>query len=134
MALLDDLIFWVQFVQAKILLKMKTYTIRQVAEICHCHHSTILEHIHSGSLNACKVGRQWIITQENLEEFLRTRQNQTVQAVAERSRKPCYTNEATLGTPTLQRQVARELDALLAQPTNKQPKSYTTNSNISNGE
>ena len=50
MALLDDLIFWVQFVQAKILLKMKTYTIRQVAEICHCHHSTILEHIHSGSL------------------------------------------------------------------------------------
>ncbi|MBQ9601114.1 MAG: hypothetical protein IJR46_03795 [Neisseriaceae bacterium] len=30
---------------------MKIYTIRQVAEICHCHHSTILEHIHSGSLN-----------------------------------------------------------------------------------
>ncbi|MBQ9601116.1 MAG: helix-turn-helix domain-containing protein [Neisseriaceae bacterium] len=113
---------------------MKTYTIRQVAEICHCHHSTILGYIHSGSLNACKVGRQWIITAENLALFIENRQNQSVQASALKWSRKCYANGATLGTQTSQRQTARELDALLAQPTNKQPKNYTTNSNTNNGE
>ncbi|MBR1819082.1 MAG: helix-turn-helix domain-containing protein [Neisseriaceae bacterium] len=114
---------------------MKTYTIRQAAEICHCHHSTILEYIHSGSLLACKIGRKWVITEENLDNFIKTRHNLTVQAVnSKQSRRQCYTNEAINGTPISQQQVARELDALLAQPTNSQRKNYTTNSNISNGE
>ena len=113
---------------------MKTYTIHQAAEICHCHHSTILEYIHSGSLIACKIGRSWVITEENLDKFIEIRHNHAVQAVAERSRTQCYTSEATLGTPISQQQVARELDALLAQPTDRQRKNYTINSNTNNGE
>ncbi|MBQ9725090.1 MAG: helix-turn-helix domain-containing protein [Neisseriaceae bacterium] len=106
---------------------MKTYTVQEAAEICHCHHSTILEYIHSGSLLACKIGRSWVITEENLDNFIKTRHNLTVQAVnsKKRIRTQCYTNEATNGTPTLQQQLARVLDALLARPTDRQRKNYT---------
>ena len=108
---------------------MKTYNTKQIAEICQCHYTTILEYIGSGSLNAFKVGRRWVITQSALDDFLKIQENKavrTLQASAKRSGMQCYANETAFGMSILQRQVARELDARLAQPINRQPKNYTT--------
>ncbi|MBR4625902.1 MAG: helix-turn-helix domain-containing protein [Alphaproteobacteria bacterium] len=107
----------------------------EVTQICHCHYTTLLDYIHSGVLPACKVGRQWIITEDTLAQFIEMQENKTLQAVnsKKRIRTQCCINETKFGMPITQMRAAKELDARLAQPTNKQPLNYTIKSSTSNG-
>lgn len=47
------------------------YSIKSAASACDCSPRTIEDAIASGTLKASKPGRQWIITRENLETWLR---------------------------------------------------------------
>ena len=49
---------------------LKTHDIHSAAAICQCHPDSIYKAIRSGELKSRKVGRKWIITEENLLAFL----------------------------------------------------------------
>nr|WP_314465030.1 helix-turn-helix domain-containing protein [uncultured Clostridium sp.] len=53
----------------------KYYTITQVAEMLNLHHKTIRNFINSGKLNASRMGKQWRITQEDLDLFVQSRES-----------------------------------------------------------
>jgi len=46
------------------------YTIDQVADKVGVHTKTIRRHIYSGKLSAKKIGGQWRVTEENLNDYL----------------------------------------------------------------
>lgn len=48
----------------------KFYTIEQVANILEMHHKTIRKFIKDGKLKANKVGKQWRVSQEDLNSFM----------------------------------------------------------------
>lgn len=48
----------------------KFYTINQVAEILDLHHKTIRNFINAGKLRASKIGKQWRISEEDLNSFM----------------------------------------------------------------
>lgn len=48
----------------------KFYTINQVAEILDMHHKTIRNFITNGRLKASKIGKQWRVSEEDLNDFL----------------------------------------------------------------
>lgn len=50
-------------------MESKFYTIDQVAEILDIHHKTIRKFIKEGKLKANKFGKQWRISQEDLDAF-----------------------------------------------------------------
>jgi excisionase family DNA binding protein len=49
---------------------MKVYDINEVCELLKMNIQTIRIYIREGKLKASKVGRKYIITEENLKEFL----------------------------------------------------------------
>ncbi len=53
----------------------KYYTIAQVAEKLNLHHKTIRTFINSGRLNATRVGKQYRVTQEDLDSFVQSRES-----------------------------------------------------------
>ncbi len=53
----------------------KYYTITQVAEKLNLHHKTIRNFINSVRLNATRVGKQWRVTQEDLDLFVQNRES-----------------------------------------------------------
>ncbi|MCQ9326943.1 helix-turn-helix domain-containing protein [Neisseria dentiae] len=109
---------------------MSTYDVEEAAEYCKCHPETIREHIREGRLNASKPGRKYCITQSALDAFLSEQENAQLQtSLKSRSEEKCrFTNETmAYGTLTSQRQVAAELDNLLAPKSGKKPKSCMTN-------
>lgn len=53
----------------------KYYTITQVAEMLNLHHKTIRNFINSGKLNASRMGKQWRVTQEDLDLFVQSRES-----------------------------------------------------------
>ncbi|UWD49758.1 helix-turn-helix domain-containing protein [Clostridioides difficile] len=48
----------------------KFYTIDQVANILEMHHKTIRKFIKDGKLEANKIGKQWRVSQEDLNSFM----------------------------------------------------------------
>lgn len=50
-------------------MESKFYTIDQVAEILDIHHKTVRKFIKEGKLKASKVGKQWRISQVDLDLF-----------------------------------------------------------------
>lgn len=50
-------------------MEVKFYTIDEVAEILEIHHKTVRKFIKGGNLKATKVGKQWRISQIDLEDF-----------------------------------------------------------------
>ncbi|MCC0694653.1 MULTISPECIES: helix-turn-helix domain-containing protein [unclassified Clostridioides] len=48
----------------------KFYTIDQVANILEMHHKTIRKFIKDGKLKANKLGKQWRVSQEDLNSFM----------------------------------------------------------------
>ena len=109
---------------------MKTYTVGEAAEYCHCHPETLRGFIRAGKLVASKVGRAYCIRQARLDEFLVQLENDAVQAsLHNRSEQKCQkiqtdcTVATAFGTWTSEHQAANELDALLARKTVKKPKS-----------
>ena len=53
---------------------MKVYDINEVCELLKMNIQTIRIYIREGKLKASKVGRKYIITEENLKEFLEATQ------------------------------------------------------------
>ena len=56
----------------------KFYTIDQVAEVLDIHHKTVRKFIKEGKLKANKVGKQWRISQIDLEVFTENK-NSTIE-------------------------------------------------------
>ena len=50
--------------------EIKIYTIGEISEILHISRKTLYSYVKEGKLKAVKVGRSWIVTAANLEEFL----------------------------------------------------------------
>ena len=50
----------------------KVYTVEEVMEIMHLTKRTVYNYLRDGKLKAVKVGKYWRISQENLEEFIKT--------------------------------------------------------------
>ena len=50
--------------------EIKVYTIEEVAELLHTTRRTLYTYLKAGKLKAVKMGRKWIITEENLKEFI----------------------------------------------------------------
>ena len=50
--------------------EMQTLTIRDVAKILNKHETTILRYIDKKILKASKPGKEWIITQESLTNYI----------------------------------------------------------------
>ena len=51
------------------------YTITQVAEKLNLHHKTIRNFINSGKLHASRMGKQWRVTQEDLDLFVQCQES-----------------------------------------------------------
>lgn len=49
---------------------VKVYTLDEVAEILHTTRRTLYTYLKEGKLKAVKIGRKWIITEENLKDFI----------------------------------------------------------------
>ena len=49
---------------------IKVYTIEEVAELLHTTRRTLYTYLKEGKLKAVKMGRKWLITEENLKEFI----------------------------------------------------------------
>ena len=49
---------------------IKVYTIEEVAELLHTTRRTLYTYLKAGKLKAVKMGRKWLVTEENLKEFI----------------------------------------------------------------
>ena len=112
---------------------MKTYTVWEAAEYCHCHPETVRKYIRTGKLIASKVGCNYCIRQVKLDEFLEQLENDVVQtSLNQRSEQKCQKNQTdctsvmAYGTLTSESQVVSALDALLAPEMKRKPGSSTT--------
>lgn len=56
----------------------KFYTINEVAELLDMHHKTIRKFITEGSLKANKVGKQWRISEHDLNSFMKVNKNKDI--------------------------------------------------------
>lgn len=52
--------------------KTKFYVVWEIAEILHLTKESIGNYIHQGRIHAIKIGSSWHISQESLNEFLKT--------------------------------------------------------------
>jgi len=59
---------------------MKVLTILEVAKLLQIHRDTAYRYVREGKIPAVKVGRSWRVLQEVLEEWLRERSGQAVEA------------------------------------------------------
>lgn len=48
----------------------QTFTVKEVAKILNCNETTILRYIKKKLLIATKPGKDWIITQESLKNYI----------------------------------------------------------------
>jgi excisionase family DNA binding protein len=51
-------------------MEIKVYTLKEVAEVLKVTERTLLTYIKEGKLKANKIGGKWIISQENLQNFI----------------------------------------------------------------
>ncbi|MBN7773631.1 helix-turn-helix domain-containing protein [Clostridium aminobutyricum] len=56
----------------------KFYTIDQVAEILDMHHKTIRKFITDGKLGASKIGKQWRISEYELNSFMENNRDKSI--------------------------------------------------------
>ena len=109
---------------------MQTYNIHEAADILKCHPVSIRQMCKAGEIMAFKAGRAWVITETALENYIAAKQNEREQAViGRRSKEKCQSisTNTGYGRYPYARQAAKDLDALLAQPTDVKTKSGTTN-------
>lgn len=48
----------------------KVYTLKEVEELLKVSNRTLLNYIKAGKLNAVKIGRKWMVTEENIKKLL----------------------------------------------------------------
>ena len=51
-------------------MEIKVYTLKEVAEVLKVTERTLLTYIKEEKLKAKKIGGKWIISQENLQDFI----------------------------------------------------------------
>jgi excisionase family DNA binding protein len=49
----------------------KFYTVAELAELFHVDEATIRDWLRTGYLRGTKIGSRWLVSQEQLDEFLR---------------------------------------------------------------
>ncbi|MBQ5564958.1 MAG: helix-turn-helix domain-containing protein [Clostridia bacterium] len=49
---------------------MKLYTLQEVAELLGIHYQTVRKLIQNGELKAKKIGKGYIVTSENLKQYI----------------------------------------------------------------
>lgn len=49
---------------------MKLYTLQEVAELLGIHYQTVRKLIQNGELKAKKIGKGYIVTSENLKQYV----------------------------------------------------------------
>ncbi|MCQ4921999.1 helix-turn-helix domain-containing protein [Tissierella carlieri] len=74
----------------------KFYTVNQVAEILGMHHKTIRKFITQGKLVANKLGKQWRISEEDLNSFMKQDVNTSDEDIKEDEEIEFSTNEINL--------------------------------------
>ena len=52
------------------IMEIKVYTLKEVSEVLKVTERTLLTYIKEGKLKANKIGGKWIISQENLQNFI----------------------------------------------------------------
>lgn len=50
----------------------KVYTLEELAELLHVTRRSLYNYIKGGKLKAVKIGREWRVTEKQLEDFLST--------------------------------------------------------------
>ena len=50
---------------------MKFYTVLEIAKMLSISDETVYRHINSGKLKASKIGQQWRISEEQLQDYLK---------------------------------------------------------------
>lgn len=55
--------------------KITVYTLKEVAEILKVSRQTIYNYLKAGRLKATKIGKEYRVTKEDLEEFIRLGSN-----------------------------------------------------------
>ncbi len=61
----------------------KLLTLHEVAEILKIHYQTVRTYIQEGQITAIKIGRNWRVKPEDLEEFVSKQARPTEQPVEE---------------------------------------------------
>lgn len=54
--------------------ELKFYTLKEVSEILHVTTRTLQTYIYDGKLKAAKIGGKWIISVDNLQDFVNGKQ------------------------------------------------------------
>lgn len=49
---------------------IKVYTLKEVAEVLKVTERTLLTYLKEGKLKGTKIGGKWIISQENMQNFI----------------------------------------------------------------
>lgn len=49
----------------------KTFTPKELSTILHMHPKTVQEKIRKGEIKGVKLGKQWIVTEEEVERLLK---------------------------------------------------------------
>ena len=50
----------------------KVYTLEELSELLHITRRTLYNYVKAGTLKAVKIGREWRVTEKQLEDFLST--------------------------------------------------------------
>ncbi|WP_432757122.1 helix-turn-helix domain-containing protein [Burkholderia cenocepacia] len=103
----------------------KALTLKEAAALLGVSYATV--YAHKVDMGFFRIGRQWRIWPEKLKTT--TEYNSCRPARTEPKEKKCHSVSATArtsGTLTSARQVASELDNLLARPTKRRLRSITT--------
>lgn len=50
--------------------EIKVYTIEEIAKLLHTTRRTLYTYLKAGKLKAVRMGRKWIVSEENLKAFL----------------------------------------------------------------
>ena len=110
---------------------MQTYNLEEAAKILKIHPETLRKLCKSGELLASKCGRSWVIREESIAQHILKNENLHLQEVQarkdEKCQSTCETTTVVFGTLISQPKAAKELDALLGQPTKRPRKNCTIN-------
>lgn len=52
--------------------KIKFYLVEEISDILHLSKLSVVKYIHQGRIHAIKIGSSWHISNESLNEFLKT--------------------------------------------------------------
>ncbi len=49
---------------------IKSYTVKEICDILDISYRTVLKYVESGRLKGVKIGRNWRISERNLQKFI----------------------------------------------------------------